>query len=85
MRLLRVPEILASRGGGHSKLYDDIKHELWPPLIKLGRCSALPEHEVRTMVQAIVAGASPDQLRQLVRGLVAQRKMPTVTASASAA
>ena len=78
MRLLHVADILGRRGCGHSKFYDDIAKGLWTPVIKLGRHSAQPEHEVLAQIQALVAGASDDERRQLVRALIAQRKMPDI-------
>ncbi len=74
IHFLRPTAVQQRRGGGHSKLYDDIAAELWPPFIKFGRCSVQPAHEVDAMLAAIVAGATPDELRQLVRQLVAERK-----------
>jgi hypothetical protein len=63
-----------ARDGGHSQLYADIADGLWPPLIKLGKASLQPEYEVDAMLAAIIAGASPDERRQLVKELIEQRK-----------
>ena len=73
LRLLPIPEILDRCGGGRTRLYDRIKDGTWLPLIKLGRASVLPEHEVELMVRAIVAGKTDDEMRELVRTIVAQR------------
>jgi len=62
-------------GGGHSKLYAEIADGLWPPFVKFGRSSLQPEHEVNTLLAAIVGGATDDERRQLVKRLVAQRKI----------
>jgi len=90
IRLIPANEVMARRGGGrgarfggHSKLYAEIAAGTWPPFIKFGRSSLQPEHEVNAMLAAIVAGASDDERRQLVRQLVAQRKIGVPAASAA--
>jgi len=83
IRFLRPAEIQQRRGGGHTKLYADIAAGLWPPLIKHGRASVQPEHEVNAMLAAIVAGASVGEQRRLVQQLVAERKSPAVDARAT--
>ena len=72
-KFLRIPEILGRRGGGHSKLYSDIAAGTWPPIVKFGRASVQPEHEVDAMLAAVAAGASDDELRRLVEELVRER------------
>lgn len=73
IRLIRVPELLHRRGDGRSALYQDIQNGTWPPFVKLGRCSVAPDHEVDAVLAARIAGKSPDELRELVRRLVAER------------
>jgi len=76
------------RHGGHSKFYAEIAEGLWPPPIKFGRSSFNTEQEVNAMLAAIVAGATDDERRALVRQLVEQRKaaaVPLVPVAASAA
>jgi hypothetical protein len=80
LRLLRPDDIYRRGGFRHSWLYAAIDAGLWPPLIKHGRCSVQPEHEVDAMLAAIVAGATADEKRKLVKQLVAQRKAETTTA-----
>lgn len=63
-----------ARDGGHSQLYADIAAGVWPPLIKFGKASLQPEHEVDEMLAAIIGGATMDDRRALVQRLVAQRK-----------
>ena len=67
LRFLDVPEILSRRRGGRTKLYADILRNLWPTLVKFGRKSVQPEHEVNLMLAAITAGKTDDELRELVR------------------
>jgi predicted DNA-binding transcriptional regulator AlpA len=73
-KFLRVREILERRGGGHSKLYSDIAAGLWPPMVKFGRASVQPEHEVSVMLAAVTAGASERELRELVAALMSARR-----------
>jgi prophage regulatory protein len=73
LRFLDVPEILTRRRGGRTKLYGDILRDVWPPLIKFGRKSVQPEHEVNLMLAAITAGKTDDELRELVRQIHAKR------------
>ncbi|HTC52013.1 MAG TPA: hypothetical protein VK700_08770 [Steroidobacteraceae bacterium] len=65
----------SANGGGHSKLYAEIADGLWPPFVKFGTSSLQPEHEVNAMLAAIVAGATDDERRQLVKRLVEERKI----------
>jgi hypothetical protein len=89
IRLISRLEVQRRRGGGstgqggHSKLYAEIVSGLWPPFIKFGRSSLQPEHEVQAMLAAIVAGATDDERRQLVKQLVEQRKPALRTMSAA--
>jgi prophage regulatory protein len=85
----------SGRGGrdpGKSQLYDEIEDGLWTPPVKFGKASLWPEHEVDALLAAIIAGATPDERRELVKQLVSQRSAclprtqnvaPAATASAS--
>jgi predicted DNA-binding transcriptional regulator AlpA len=76
LRLLRPTEVEHRTGLKHSRLYADIAAGTWPPYVKRGpRISVLPEHELDAMLVAIIGGATPDDLRQLVKQLVARRKV----------
>ena len=75
VRILRVPVTAQLRGRSRSGHYADIQAGLFPPPIKIGpRASGHPENEVVAMNDAIIAGKSPDELRELVNELVAARK-----------
>jgi hypothetical protein len=82
--LLRPAEVLERRGDKKSQLYRDIAAGLWPPWIKHGRASVQPEHEVELLLEAIVAGATRDERRQLVQRLIQQRKRGNAMALDSA-
>lgn len=83
----RLPGVLGRRADGRSSLYSDIAKGLWTPPIRMGRASTWPRHETNALLSARVAGATDDQLRQLVRDLLEQRKslMPRIGLEAAAA
>ena len=72
--LLRLTNVLSSRGIGKSQHYDDIQKGLFTPPIKIGtRASAWPAHEVAAINVARIAGKSDDQIQRLVIDLIAAR------------
>lgn len=72
--LQRLPEVLRQRQCGATKHYEDIAAGLWVPGVQLGRRAvAWPAQEVEVLQAAYVAGNSPDDIRALVRELVANR------------
>ena len=73
-RILRLPEVLHARGKSRSGHYDDIRHGLYTPPIKIGpRASAWPDDEVEILNAARIAGKSDQEIRELVCKLVAAR------------
>lgn len=73
--ILRVPVTAQLRGRSRSGHYADIQAGLFTPPIKIGRrASGHPENEVAALIDATIAGKSPDELRELVNELVAARK-----------
>ncbi|MGB6452669.1 MAG: hypothetical protein WBE92_18110 [Steroidobacteraceae bacterium] len=83
----RLPGVLARRGDGRSSLYSDIAEGLWTPPIRMGRASTWPAHETQAILAAHVAGATDDEIRQLVRDLLTRRKslMPRIGPETEAA
>lgn len=81
----RLPGVLSARGTGRTDLYDSINAGLWTPPVRMGRASCWPRHETEALLRARIAGATNDQLRQLVRELLAQRKalMPIICTEAA--
>jgi prophage regulatory protein len=70
----RLPNILRRFGKSRSTLYRDIESGLFPRPIKLGaRAIGWPLHEIDAVIKATVEGASSEELRDLVRTLVAAR------------
>lgn len=74
-RLLSLPAVSAKRRNeARSTIYQRVSQGLLTEPVKLGRSSAWPEDEIEAINAAIIAGASNDELRQLVRKLHADRK-----------
>ncbi len=63
----------ARRNQSKSGIYNDVKAGKLPPPVKLGSLSAWPGDEISAINQAIIARKSDDEIRQLVRQLVAAR------------
>lgn len=73
-RLLRLPEVRHLTGDGPTTIYDKAKKGLFPPPVKsTPRTSVWPENEVAAINAARIAGRSDDEIRTLVRELVAAR------------
>ena len=69
------PEVLKARGDGStSNLYAEIAAGLMPPGVRIGRRAvAWPDYEIEAINRARMAGWSDDQIRDLVKRLVAAR------------
>jgi prophage regulatory protein len=72
-RLVRLAESMARTGLGRSAFYAAISDGVLPKPIKLGRASAWPEHELNSVVAAMIRGESQDALRDLVQRLHDER------------
>lgn len=78
-KLIRLPDVLSSIGGSRSKTYSDIKKKIFPPQIQIGRRAvAWLLSEVNAWINAVAAGASENDLRELVANLVAQRQATSI-------
>jgi len=73
-RILRLSSVIERLGKTRSPLYADIQAGLFVRPIKLGlRAAGWPESEVERVIQARIAGASDEHLRDLVKRLHAKR------------
>ena len=73
--LLRLPALRKKWPRCKTTIYSDIADGLFPPPVHLGeRCSAWVEGEVDQVCAARIAGASEDEIRQLVKQLVTARR-----------
>ncbi len=81
--ILRISGLLARTGNKRSTAYDRIKKGLLPPPISIGGAtSGWPDNEIDAINAARIAGQSDDQIRKLVKGLVAARKAATAQMAA---
>jgi prophage regulatory protein len=73
-KILRVPDVLAARGKSRSGHYADISAGLFTKPVKVGvRAAGWPDTEVEALQAATIAGMPPEQVRQLVQRLTAER------------
>lgn len=81
--MLRMGAPLAARYGKlRSAQYADVAAGLLPKPVKLGlRAAAIPSYEVEAVLGARIAGQSDDQIRKLVKKLVAARALAAANAS----
>jgi prophage regulatory protein len=74
IKFIRLAGVSDAQGGkAKSTIYRDINDGLLPPPLKLGASSVWVESEIEAINQAIIAGKSDDEIRQLVKELVAAR------------
>lgn len=74
--MLRCPALREKTGRSNSSTYEDIAAGLMTPPVKIGlRASAWPQHEIDAVIAARIAGKSHDEIRALVKQLVAARKL----------
>jgi prophage regulatory protein len=73
--LQRSPVVCKRLGRGRATLHQDVHDGLLTPAITIGsRWSAWPSDEIDQIARARIAGWSNDDLRALVKELVARRK-----------
>lgn len=76
LEMVRRQAVCAARGRGVTAHYADIRLGLFTPPVKVGaRASAWPRHELEAINAARLAGKSDDEIRELVRKLVEQRRV----------
>lgn len=74
-KLLRLPKTLGLTGKSRSAHYEDIQNGLMTPPVSLGgRSVAWPEDEIVAINNALIAGKTKDEIKDLVKKLVADRK-----------
>ena len=73
--LLRRPSVESLTGFRRATIYSRIKSGLLPRPVKMGlRVSGWPARAITAVNEALIAGRSDDQIRTLVRDLVAARR-----------
>ena len=73
--ILRIDAVLTETGDrSKTSIYNRIKSGIFTKAVPIGqRIVGWPDHEVKTIVAAQVAGQTPEQIRALVDSLHAQR------------
>lgn len=83
---VRFPAAVRVRGRSRSQTYIEINAGLMPPPVRIrGRATAWPAYELDALNRAEIAGATDDEIRALVRELLARRKtmmLPLATEAA---
>lgn len=75
LKLIKKQQVLAIACISKSTLHLKVIDGLFPPSIALGeRAVAFVEHEILAVVTAQIQGKSKDEIRSLVKNLVAQRQ-----------
>ena len=76
LRIIRKPELREKMGiGSDSGVYAHVEEGTLSPPVKIGlRASGWPEHEVYAINAARIAGKSDDEIRELVKTLIAKRQ-----------
>ena len=72
--ILRLPGLCKRLGSPRSTAYRDIRSGLLTPPVRLGkRSSGWPDDEIAAIVDARIAGKSDEEIRELVKQLIAAR------------
>lgn len=76
MRIIRKPELREKMGlGSNSTVYAHVEEGTLTPPVKIGlRASGWPEHEADAINAARIAGKSENEIKELVKRLVAKRQ-----------
>tara|TARA_R110000796_G_scaffold126971_3_gene242141 strand:- start:1359 stop:1631 length:273 start_codon:yes stop_codon:yes gene_type:complete len=75
LKIIRLPEIMASTGCSRSTIYLKVKQGTLPPPISLGaRAIGFVSSEVESTLLAMINGASHEELQELVWIMVNDRK-----------
>jgi len=73
--ILRINELMRRAGIARSTVYKMVQaSELPPPVRLFGTATGWPEKEIDAVLNARIAGKTPNEIRTLVGNLVAARK-----------
>jgi prophage regulatory protein len=78
IEFLRLPAVLRARADrSKTQHYEDVRRGLFTPGVWIARnTTAWPAHEVEAINRACLAGQSDEEIRELVKQLVAARENP---------
>ena len=82
-RILRLPAAQQFSGCARATIYLRIKEGVFPPPVRIGGTSVgWPERELSALNEARIRGAGDEEIRGLVKNLVAERKSAVAKAAA---
>jgi prophage regulatory protein len=74
-KIERRINVIQRSGLSKSNIYNKVKDGTFPPTISLGdRAVGFVSYEVDSVLQGMIEGQTPEQLKQLVAELIQQRK-----------
>jgi Predicted transcriptional regulator len=74
-QIQRLPQVKAAIGLSRSTVYHHVKEGLLPPPVSIGaRAIGWPDHEIKAITAARIAGKSDNEIRALVKSLVVARQ-----------
>ncbi len=77
INLLRIKAVLARTGLPMSTFYEKVQQKLMPEPIHISKRSvAWPDFEIDEINKLLIAGASEEEIRILVKNLTEQRQQP---------
>lgn len=77
IKFLRVGSVCGMIDEPQQSFLYKVRKGLFTKQVKLGaRSAAWPAHEIESVLRARMAGKTDDQIRQLVKALEEQRKLP---------
>lgn len=75
-------KVIEQRGRSRSNLWLSIANGTFPPPVKVGqRKNAWPRSETQAILRLVIRGAPDDEIRELVKQLVAKRTAPVEEAA----
>lgn len=75
INLLRLPEVIKRMGVSKATIYNMINEGTFPVPVKLGaKTSVFPEHEITLLQTFIIAGASDNEVKQIVNDILQKRR-----------
>jgi len=84
--LLKLPKVLSITAKSKSSLYNDINAGLFiSPALIGARAVAWPKNEVESLINAQIAGKTPEEIKLLVKVLIEKRKEVASTVDAQIA
>jgi prophage regulatory protein len=73
--MIRLPELIKRSGLSRTSIQRAVANGILPRAVAVSeRCRAWPSNEIDAVLQARIAGRSDEELRELVRAMIAARE-----------